>query len=137
MFSEFEAIAHGMAEAGEPLTHENLTEIYRALNVKYYGGAVVSDTEIGYEWARIPHFYRSFYVYKYATGLTAAVNIANGILTEGAGRAAKYREFLSSGGGDSPVNLLRVAGVDLASEAPYVFAMDEFGRAFGELQSME
>ena len=105
-FAEFEYIAHDMAERGEPLTKDALCEVYMNLNKKYYGRSVVSDPEVAYEWARIPHFYRAFYVYKYATGIVSAVSIAERILAEGQPAVAAYFKFLSSGGSDSPVELL-------------------------------
>ena len=112
-FAEFEYIAHDMAEKGQPLTKDSLNEVYYNLNKKYYGRSVVSDPEIAYEWARIPHLYRGFYVYKYATGIISAVSIAERIYNEGTPAVEDYFKFLSSGGSDSPVELLKLAGVDL------------------------
>ena len=96
-FAEFEETAHAMAEKGEPLNKDNLSELYYELNKKYYGDALFHDKDIEIEWARIPHFYNSFYVYKYATGITAAVAIADKILKEGEPAVKKYFEFLSGG----------------------------------------
>lgn len=118
-FAEFEYEAHNLAFAGEPLTKDKLNELYKGLNEKYYGRSVVSDNNIATEWARIPHFYTAFYVYKYATGITSALAIADRILTEGEPAVRDYFKFLSSGSSDSPVNLLKIAGVDL--EKPQVF----------------
>lgn len=118
-FAEFEYEAHNLAFAGEPLTKDKLNELYKGLNEKYYGRSVVSDDNIATEWARIPHFYTAFYVYKYATGITSALAIADRILTEGEPAVRDYFKFLSSGSSDSPVNLLKIAGVDL--EKPQVF----------------
>ena len=126
MFAEFEGIAHGMAENGQPLTSENLSEVYLELNKKYYGDAIVHDKEIAYEWSRIPHFYTSFYVYKYATGITSAISIAKRILTEGENAVKEYKTFLSSGGSSDPVSLLKLAGVDLTKKDAFETAMQEF-----------
>ncbi len=135
-FAEFEEKAHAMAEGGEPLNKDNLSALYLELNKKYYGDAVVHDENIAIEWARIPHFYRSFYVYKYATGITAAICIANRILREGETAVADYKKFLSGGCSQDPVSLLRIAGADLASEAPFKAAMAEFGDALEKFSSL-
>lgn len=126
MFAEFEKLSHDMAAKGAPLTPKSLSDKYYKLNKKYYGKAVTHDNLIRYEWARIPHFYTAFYVYKYATGLTAAVNIANAILSKGDAAVANYKKFLQSGGSDSPYELLKIAGVDLMQKAPFERAMNEF-----------
>lgn len=136
MFSEFEAVAHGMVENDQPLSKDNLCEVYLDLNKKYYGKSVVHDEEISYEWARIPHFYRSFYVYKYATGITAAVSIAKAILTEGEPAVKRYKDFLSAGGSDSPVNILKIAGVDLLTAKPFKDAMQEFSDTLKALNEL-
>lgn len=136
MFSEFEAIVHKMTEEGQPLGNENMSEIYLKLNKKYYGSAVTHDEEIKYEWSRIPHFYRSFYVYKYATGITCAVSIAKAILSEGDPAVKRYKEFLSLGGSDSPVKLLQIAGVDLTGKQPFDDAMQEFEETLYQLENM-
>lgn len=135
LFSEFEAIVHKMTEEDKPLNHENMSEIYSDLIAKYYGRAVVADEEIQYEWARIPHFYRSFYVYKYATGLTCAVSIAKMILDDNS-KAKDYIKFLSAGGSDSPIELLKTAGVNLSQRKPYKDAMAEFAETLKELKSL-
>ncbi len=136
-FAEFEFIAHDMAEKGEPLTKESLCRVYGELNRKYYGPAVVSDEEISYEWSRIPHFYRSFYVYKYATGIISAVSIAERILTEGERAVQDYFRFLSSGGSSDPVSLLRLAGVDLMKKDAFTACMKSFENALREFESLE
>ena len=136
MFSEFENKVHLMAENNEPLTNENMSEIYLELNKKYYGKSVVSDDEIKYEWARIPHFYRNFYVYKYATGITCAISIAKSVLSGGQREVDAYIKFLSSGGSDSPVELLKIAGVDLTTKKPYKDAMTEFEDTLNELKKL-
>ncbi len=134
MFSEFEVIAHTKVEQGEPITADNLSEEYLALNKKYYGEAVEHNDLIKYEWARIPHFYRSYYVYKYATGITTAVSIANNILEKGEAYFDKYRQFLSAGGSLPPLDIIRLADVDLETDAPYEKAMKEFADTLAELE---
>lgn len=136
MFAEFEYIAHDMVEKGTPLTSENLNELYLGLNKKYYGDHIFHDEQIAYEWSRIPHFYTSFYVYKYATGIISALSIVERILSEGEKAVADYKAFLSSGGSDSPVELLKIAGVDLTSRAPFDAAMQAFERALKELEAL-
>lgn len=135
MFSEFELIAHTMAENNEALNSETLSEKYFELNKKYYGQSVTHDKEIAIEWARIPHFYRAFYVYKYATGITAAVNIANNILNNPSA-VEDYKKFLSSGGSKSPIELLKIAKVDLTKEEPFEFAMKEFNDTLIKLKEL-
>ncbi len=134
MFAEFEAEAHAMAERGDPLTADALSTVYYALNKKYYGRAVRHNDLIRYEWARIPHFFTAFYVYKYATGLTAAVTIADNILKGGEEYFAKYRAFLSAGGSLPPLDILRLADVDLETDAPYERAMKEFADTLAEFE---
>lgn len=126
MFAEFEYLAHKKVEDGEPLTRENLCEIYGEIGKKYYGDGIEHDYEISCEWARIPHFYSSFYVYKYATGITAAINIVHRILSEGEKAVKDYFKFLSGGSSTDPVSLLKLAGVDLTSKQPFDIAMKEF-----------
>ena len=135
-FAEFEERAHAMAEAGEPLNKDNLSELYLSLNKKYYGEAVTHDEQIAIEWARIPHFYNSFYVYKYATGIIAAITIANKILSEGKSAVEKYFEFLSGGGSTDPVSLLKIAGADLTTEEPFRLAMEEFEKTLEEFEAL-
>lgn len=136
-FAEFEFMAHDMVEKGQPLTKDVLCNAYLELNKKYYGRSVVSDPEIAYEWARIPHFYRSFYVYKYATGIISAVSIAERIYNEGAPAVEDYFKFLSSGGSDSPVELLKLAGVDLTRPDAFNAAMASFKAALEEFEALE
>lgn len=135
-FAEFEYIAHDMAEKGKPLTTDALCEVYLDLNKKYYGPSVVSDPYIAYEWARIPHFYRGFYVYKYATGIISAVSIAERILKEGEGAVRDYFRFLSSGGSDSPVELLKLAGVDLTKKDAFDACFASFRAALDEFETL-
>ena len=135
-FAEFEQLAHAKAEAGEALTKENMSEIYYGLNKSYYGDGIVHDPEIAYEWARIPHFYNSFYVYKYATGIISAISIVKRILTEGDSAVKDYFTFLSSGGSEDPVSILKKAGVDLTTKAPFEAAMQEFADTLNEFKSL-
>ena len=135
-FAEFEQIAHAKAESGEALTKDLLNETYYQLNKDYYGDGIVHDEEIAYEWARIPHFYSSFYVYKYATGIISAVSIVKRILTEGEKAVADYFEFLSSGGCTDPITILKRAGVDLTSSAPFEAAMQEFKDTLDEFKGL-
>ena len=136
MFAEFEYIAHDAAEKGVPLTKDFLNGKYLELNKKYYGKDIVSDDEIAYEWARIPHFYTSFYVYKYATGIISAISIAERIYKEGDKAVEDYFRFLSSGGSDSPVELLKLAGVDLNEKDAFKAAMKSFEDTLEEFENI-
>lgn len=136
MFAEFEYIAHDSAEKGIPLTKDYLNDEYLKLNKKYYGDAVVSDDEIAYEWARIPHFYNSFYVYKYATGLISAISIAERIYSEGDKAVEDYFRFLSSGASNGPVELLKLAGVDLTKKDAYEAMVKSFETTLAEFESL-
>ncbi|WP_205079564.1 oligoendopeptidase F [Pelotomaculum sp. FP] len=126
MFAEFEKIIHARVEAGEALTPDLLGEIYHQLNLDYYGPGIVVDRDIDMEWARIPHFYEAFYVYKYATGFSAAVALSRQILTEGEPAVARYLDFLRSGGSGYPLDLLKAAGVDLSAPLPVQEGLDLF-----------
>lgn len=136
MFAEFEYKAHRMVEEGEPLTRENLCEMYAAIGKKYYGEDIEHDYEISTEWCRIPHFYSSFYVYKYSTGIIAAMNIVKRILTEGESAVKDYFKFLSGGSSTDPVSLLKLAGVDLSTKEPFTFAMKEFENTLLEFEKL-
>ncbi len=136
MFAEFEYVAHSAAEKGQPLTKDWLNSQYLELNKKYYGKDIVSDEEISYEWARIPHFYRAFYVYKYATGIISAISIAERIYKEGQPAIDDYFKFLSSGGSDSPVELLKLAGVDLTKKDAFKSAMKSFENTLTEFENI-
>lgn len=136
MFAEFEKIIHEKIEQGEALTAESLSKIYYDLNVKYFGPEVTVDEDIAMEWARIPHFYTSFYVYKYATGFSAATSISQQILNEGQPAVERYIEFLSSGGSDYPLELLKKAGVDLSTPKPVQDALDVFAQVLEELEKL-
>ena len=136
MFAEFEFRAHDMVEKGEPLTKENLCAMYAGLGKKYYGDAIEHDYNISCEWCRIPHFYNAFYVYKYSTGIITAMNIAHRILTEGEKAVKDYFKFLSGGSSTDPVSLLKYAGVDLTTSAPFEFAMTEFDETLREFEKL-
>lgn len=125
-----------MAERGEPLNKDNLSALYYGLNKKYYGDALTHDKDIEIEWARIPHFYNSFYVYKYATGITAAIAIAGRILKEGEPAVKDYFRFLSGGCSTDPVSLLKIAGADLTKEETFRSAMAEFESALEEFEAL-
>jgi oligoendopeptidase F len=126
MFAEFELLTHEAAERGEPLTNEALCDFYGALNEKYFGPHTDTDENIRSEWSRIPHFYRAFYVYKYATGFSAAAAIASRILREGQPAVDDYLRFLTTGNSDDPIELLKIAGVDMSKPAPIEAALQEF-----------
>ncbi|MGE5598952.1 MAG: oligoendopeptidase F [Bacteroidota bacterium] len=133
MFAEFEKETHARVEAGEALTAEDLSRIYLGLNQDYFGPATVVDEPIAVEWARIPHFYNAFYVYKYATGFSAAAALARQILGEGRPAVDRYLAFLSSGGSDYPNELLKRAGVDLTRPEPVREALGLFGEYLDRL----
>ncbi len=135
-FAEFEKITNEMVEKGESLNAENLSALYKKINERYYGPDMISDDEIAYEWARIPHFYYNFYVYQYATSFCAAVAIAEMILKEGEPAVARYKKFLSSGCTDAPVELLKIAGVDLTTPAPIEAALRKMGDIVEELAEL-
>ncbi len=135
-FSEFEAYAHDQVNEGNPLTVNSLSDFYYNLNKKYYGEDVVHDDDIRYEWARIPHFFTSFYVYKYATGFVSAVSIASAIEKGDTKRRENYLKMLSMGGSIPPLDLLRVAGVDLETDTPYEQAIQEFQNTLKQLEEM-
>lgn len=136
MFAEFEKIVHERAEKGEALTPELLKQIYRDLNSLYYGPEIVMDEEIELEWARIPHFYSAFYVYKYATGFSSATALKEMILREGEPAVARYLKFLKSGSIDYPINLLQQAGVDLMTPQPVDDALKYFGKLLDQLEEL-
>ncbi len=135
-FAEFEQLAHAKAEQGEALTKENLNELYYQLNKDYYGEGIIHDERIAYEWARIPHFYSAFYVYKYATGIVSAISIVKRILTEGESAVQEYLAFLSAGGSEDPVSILKKTGVDLTTKAPFESAMQEFADTLKEFKKL-
>lgn len=136
MFAEFELEMGRMAERGEALTADALSEKYLALNKLYFGPDMVSDDEIALEWARIPHFFYNYYVFQYATGFSAAVAIANRILREGDSAVRDYKKFLSGGGSTDPISLLKIAGVDMSTPTPVNDALQLFGELIDEMEAL-
>ena len=136
MFAEFELKAHEMAQAGQTLTAKALNELYYQLNKDYYGEDLVADQAIEIEWARIPHFYRHFYVYQYATGFSAAMALSSRILKEGEPAVRDYLKFLSGGSSTDPVSLLKIAGVDMSTPDPVNAALELFGELITELEAL-
>lgn len=136
MFAEFERDMHAMCEAGTPLTKDAISEHYYALNRLYFGENVVCDREIAYEWARIPHFYSCFYVYKYATCISAASAIVKRIESEGAPYVKKYLDFLSAGDSRSPMDCLRLAEIDLERPEVIQSAIEDFRSAVAQLRAL-
>lgn len=137
MFAEFEHLIHQMDQNGEALTADRLTEVYYELNKKYFGEEVAVDEEIGMEWARIPHFYYNYYVFQYATGLSAATALSKGILEEGQPAVDRYiSEFLKAGSSDYPIEVLKKAGVDMTSPEPVAEACKVFEEKLIELEKL-
>ncbi len=136
MFAEFEKIIHEKEDKGIPLTEEELSNTYLELNKLYYGNNVVSDDLIKYEWARIPHFYTSFYVYKYATGLSCAIKIATDIINNKENAKENYLDFLSSGGSDYPLNILKKTGIDMTKPDTINDALKVFKEKVEELKEL-
>ena len=136
MFAEFEKITHAMEEAGQPLTLESFKAAYHGLLEAYFGPDFTLDPELDLECLRIPHFYNAFYVYKYATGISAAVALAQKVLHGGPADLAAYLGFLRSGGSEYPLETLQKAGVDLSTPAPVDAALDLFNRRITELETL-
>ena len=136
MFAEFEKITHGMAEAGEPLTLQAFKSVYRDLLEKYFGPQFALDEQLSLECLRIPHFYRAFYVYKYATGLSAAIALSQRVLTGGEVELQDYLNFLQSGCSKDPLDLLRDAGVDMEKPKPVNTALKYFEKLVDELDDL-
>lgn len=132
MFADFERETHRYAESGGVLTHEYMNDLWRRLNAQCYGPDMVIDDELCTEWARIPHFYSAFYVYKYSTGFTAANAFSSAILNHEDGAVDRYLNFLKSGGSDYSLNILRRAGVDLTSREPFERTMQTFSGRLAE-----
>lgn len=135
LFAEFEKITHEKVEAGNPMTADDFTEVFYNLNKLYYGGACNVDEISGVEWARIPHFYSNFYVYKYATGFAAASVLSEKILNED-GAVEKYLEFLKSGGSEYPLDQLRSAGVDMEKKESVDGALKIFNELTEKLEGL-
>ncbi|MBQ7653134.1 MAG: oligoendopeptidase F [Clostridia bacterium] len=136
MFAEFEQKAHEYVEKGGGLSAEALCDMYEKLNVLYYGKQFITPV-LKYEWARIPHFYTSFYVYQYATGLISATAIASDILSGKEGAVENYKKFLSAGGSMPPLEILKLAGVDLTTPEPFKKAFALFADTLKELSSLK
>lgn len=136
MFAEFELWMNEYAEKGQTLTADVMCEKYYELNKRYFGNDIEIDKLISVEWARIPHFFYNFYVFQYATGFSAAVAIANRILTEGAPAVEDYKRFLSSGGSSDPISLLKVAGVDMTTAKPINDALALFNELIDEMAEL-
>lgn len=136
MFAEFEMLTHRMVENGESLTADALCKLYHDLNVAYFGDDIVVDPEIDMEWARIPHFYKYFYVYQYATGYSAAIALSRRILNEGAPAVEDYIRFLSSGSSNYPIELLKLAGVDMSTTGPVNQALQLFSELLDQMEEL-
>src|SRR5207248_4925931 len=136
MFAEFEKIAHALVESGEPLTVETLRKEYRKLLDTYFGPDFTIDAELELECMRIPHFYRAFYVYKYATGMSAAIALSERVLNGGPRELNDYLNFLKGGASQYPLDLLRDAGVDMETPDAVNAAMGRFERLVKELDEL-
>lgn len=137
MFAEFEHAIHDAARLGQSLTPEFLTSTYYELNQKYFGDEIVLDEEIGLEWARIPHFYYNYYVYQYATGISAAAALTDQILEEGQPAVERYiNNFLKAGSSNYPIEVLKAAGVDMTTKAPVEAALRQFERVLDEFEAL-
>lgn len=136
MFAEFEDALYQKVQAGHALTADLLTSLYYDLNKKYYGNTMVSDQEIGLEWARIPHFYYNYYVYQYATGFSAATALSKQILSGGKEAVNRYTDFLKAGNSDYPIEVLKKAGVDMTTAEPIKLALKDFEEKLNELEQL-
>ncbi len=136
MFAEFELKINELAQQGQGITADRCCEIYRKLNEDYFGKDIVVDDQIALEWARIPHFYYNYYVYQYATGYAAAIAISRRILKEGQPAVDDYFKFLSGGCSMPPIDLLKLAGVDLSTPAPIHQALELFDQLIDQLDGL-
>ena len=136
MFAEFEKLVHEKIENNATLSSEDLNNIYYDLNKKYFGNNMIVDEKIKYEWARIPHFYSDFYVYKYATGISCAISIANNILEQGEPFIKKYIEMLKQGCSKKSIELLKMVDIDLEKEDVYKNAIDFYNNKIKELEDL-
>lgn len=134
MFAEFEKITHSMVEKGGTLTSDILCKVYYDLNKFYFGDDIIIDDDIALEWARIPHFYNPFYVYQYATGISAAIALSRKIMEEGERGVKNYMKFLTGGGSKDPIDLLKLAGVDMTERKPIVQALKLFENLLDEME---
>jgi oligoendopeptidase F len=135
MFAEFELKAHESVENGVPLSADVLRKIYRGLLEQYFGPEMVFEDSSDMEGLRIPHFYGSFYVYKYATGISASLALAKRVTEGGEKEREDYFKFLKSGGSRYPIESLKVAGVDMESPEPVQSALDVFANLVDELEA--
>ena len=136
MFAEFERQIYQAAENGEALTVDFIKNLYKNLLDMYFGGRVVIDPRLSLECFRIPHFYSSFYVYKYATGISAAYALAEGVSRGGKSELIKYLNFLEAGGSGYPIELLKEAGVDMGSPQPIQTALGKFSDLVDQLETL-
>lgn len=137
MFAEFEHMIHKAAQSGVSLTPEYLNETYLELNKRYFGEELVIDHEIAFEWARIPHFYYNYYVYQYATGISASAALSQQILEEGEPAVRRYIDkFLKAGSSDYPIEVLKAAGVDMTTKEPVLAALDQFEAVLDEMETL-
>ncbi len=134
MWAEYEMLLHDQAEKGQPLTYESMAETYKGLVEKYFGPAYAHDEEVSGYWVRIPHFYRGFYVYKYATSYCASVALAQRVLTQEPAKVDAYLGFLKAGSSDYPIDILEDAGVDMSTPKPIHATMELFGELLDELE---
>ena len=136
LFAEFEMRTHQMAEAGQPLTAEAMDGLYRELFQRYYGPDLSLDSLADYEWSRVPHFYRSFYVYQYATSYAAATALSQKILAEGQPAVDRYLGFLKAGNSEYPIDVLKKAGVDMTTPAPIEATVAKFSQLLDEMERL-
>ena len=136
MFAEFELMIHDLEANGEGLTDELLCNTYLKLNKKYFTDEAISDDLIKFEWARIPHFYTSFYVYKYATGISVASRIVSDILSGKEGALDNYMKFLASGGSDYPLEILKKVEIDIENDDTIDKALDMFRETLKEFEEI-
>jgi oligoendopeptidase F len=138
-FAEFELRAHEMGEKGEPLTGDSLSKLYADITRKYYGhdnGVCVVDDYVANEWAFIPHFYRNFYVYQYATSFTASAALSEKVLAGDPAATKRYLAFLGAGGSKYPIDLLKDAGVDMTTDEPLTLTMQKMNRVMDEMEKI-
>jgi oligoendopeptidase F len=136
MFAEFERDIHQVVEQGGSLTSETLNDMYGKLVAKYFGPDVIVDDEIKFEWSRIPHFYYNFYVFQYATGLSAATTFAKRVINQEDGALEKYKGFLKAGRSQYPMDVLKQAGLDMTDPAPIIEALETFSKLVDEFDEL-
>jgi oligoendopeptidase F len=138
-FAEFELRMHEMVEKGQPLTGDALSKVYSEIVKKYYGhdqGVCIVDDSIANEWAVIPHFYNSFYVFQYATSLTASSALSEKVLSGNPGATERYLKFISAGKSKYPIDLLKDAGVDMTTDKPLDLTVKKMNRAMDETEKL-